>query len=90
MTVSRLVLMVTVTIGLLGAPPAAEAQQPPNLPRIGFLGTHSPGVTPQGAFQQELRGLGYVEGRNIVIEYRWAEGRAERFADLAAELVAEG
>jgi putative ABC transport system substrate-binding protein len=75
--------------GGLAAPLAAGAQQPAKVARIGFLGTGSPAVTAiqLEAFRQGLRDLGYAEGRNIVIEYRWAEGRVERFPDLAAELV---
>ncbi len=70
-------------------PLAAHAQQPGKLPTIGFMGantasTMSPWVS---AFVQRLRELGWVEGRNVVIEYRWAEGRSERFAEIAAELV---
>jgi putative ABC transport system substrate-binding protein len=74
---------------LVAAPLAAEAQQPSKVPRIGFLATHSPAETAnhREAFRQGLRDLGYVEGRNIAIEYRWAEGRVERFPDFAVELV---
>ena len=79
----------TLAVFLLAAPLAAEAQPPAKAPRIGFLATHSPAVTANHleAFRQGLRALGYVEGRNIAIEYRWAEGRAERFPDFAVELV---
>jgi putative ABC transport system substrate-binding protein len=63
----------------------AEAQQPAKIPRIGYLGgTSLPARTT--AFQQGLRELGYVEGKNIVIEYRYADGKRERLPDLAAEL----
>ena len=67
-------------------PLAARAQQ---LPTIGFLGqtTHSGGSEWVAAFVQRLHELGWNEGRTIAIEYRWAEGREERFAELAAELV---
>ena len=74
---------------LLGTVPA-EAQQPAaKVPRIGFLGATSPSTNAARieAFRQGLRELGYVEGKNIVIEYRWAEGKTERLPDLAAELV---
>src|SRR6266487_4214355 len=74
----------------LGATPfAAEAQQAAKIARIGYL-TNSLGVNPQlpEAFRQGLRDLGYVEGRNLVIEYREAEGKADRLPVLAAELVA--
>jgi ABC-type uncharacterized transport system substrate-binding protein len=66
-----------------------EAQQPKNVPRIGFLGATSPSTisTRVEAFRQGLRELGYVEGKNIVIEHRWAEGKFDRVPALAAELV---
>jgi putative tryptophan/tyrosine transport system substrate-binding protein len=85
----RRVFLGTVVGGLLAAPLAAEAQQPVKVARIGVLAPGSPTSSPQlrEAFRQQLRELGYVEGQNIVIEYRWAEGRAERLPDLAAELV---
>jgi putative ABC transport system substrate-binding protein len=67
----------------------AYAQQPPKVYRIGILvagsvATHSRRID---AFRQGLRELGYVEGKNIIIEYKYAEGKSERFADLAAEMV---
>ena len=90
----------TVTIGRRGllaalggaaaaCPLAARAQQAGKLPTIGFLGqtTHSGGSEWVAAFVQRLHELGWNEGRTIAIEYRWAEGREERFAELAAELV---
>ena len=74
---------------LLGCVGMAEAQQPPKVPRIGFLSGGSPTTSPARyeVFRQGLRELGYVEGKNIVIEYRWAEGKLDRFPALAAELV---
>ena len=74
---------------LLAAPRAADAQPAVKVPRIGLLWGSSPsaGGSYLDAFRQGLRELGYVEGQNIVIENRWAEGRQERFTDLAAELV---
>ena len=67
---------------------AAQAQQTTNIPRIGYLHSGAkPDITDK-AFQQGLRDLGYLEGKNLIFEYRYAEGKAERFADLAAELVA--
>jgi len=78
--------------GLLAAPLAAEAQQAGKIHRIGSLPLQSPEeVKPwTQAFEKSLRDLGYVEGRNLVIEYRSAGGRPERLADLAVELVALG
>ena len=69
----------------------AQAQQPVKVPRIGFLATVSPSTISDRveAFRQGLRELGYVEGKNIVIEWRYEEGKADRLPppDLAAELV---
>ena len=66
----------------------AEAQQAPKIPRIGYLGTTSPSTSlgRVEAFRQGLRELGYVAGENIIIEYRYAEGRVERLPTLAAQL----
>jgi putative ABC transport system substrate-binding protein len=70
-------------------PLAARAQQAGKLPTIGFLGTTSAAAWSPwtAAFTQRLRELGWIEGRTITIEYRWAEGRSERFAEIAAEFV---
>jgi ABC-type uncharacterized transport system substrate-binding protein len=70
-------------------PLAAHAQQASKLPTIGFLGATTPSAGGQllAAFVQRLRELGWVEGRNVAIESRWAEGRGERFAEIAAEFV---
>ncbi len=67
----------------------AEAQQPTKIPRIGFLSAVSPSAisTRTESFRQGLRELGYVEGKNIVIEYRYAEGKLDRLSQLAAELL---
>jgi putative ABC transport system substrate-binding protein len=67
----------------------AEAQQPTKVPRIGYLGVTSPSAVAARteAFLQGLRELGYVEGKNIVIEWRYAEGKPDRLSELAAELV---
>ena len=81
-------------ITLLGAvaaawPVAARAQQSAKLPTIGFLGANTASSQSQwtAAFVQRLRELGWIEGRTIAIEYRWADGRFERFAEIAAEFV---
>ena len=82
-------------IALVGAgaaawPLAARAQQaPPKPPTIGYLGSATPAAQGQWAtvFAQRLRELGWIEGHTIAIEYRWAEGRAERAAEVAAEFV---
>jgi putative ABC transport system substrate-binding protein len=87
--IDRRAFIGTVAGALLAAPLAAEAQQAAKGPRVGYLGTNlsaSPHL-PE-AFRQGLRDLGYVEGHNLVIEYRFAEGKGERFPTLAAELVA--
>jgi putative ABC transport system substrate-binding protein len=70
-------------------PLAARAQQPGKLPTIGFLGTTTPSAQSQwtAAFVQRLRELGWIEGRTVAIEIRWAEGRSERYTEIAAELV---
>ncbi len=80
------------TFGFLAAPPSASAQPAGNTQTIGML---LPGAVPApgqpnpllDAFRGGLRDLGYVEGQNIVIAYRWSEGRDEHFSDLAADLV---
>src|SRR5213594_3156260 len=73
---------------LLATASLVEAQQAKKVPRIGFLGATSPSIESArvAAFQQGLHELGYVEGKNIVIEWRWAEGKFDRLPDLAAEL----
>ena len=67
----------------------AQAQQPTNIPRIGYLEAVSPSISAvrSEAFRQGLRELGYVEGKNIVTEYRYADGKRDRLPALAAELV---
>ena len=86
----RRTFMGNIVGSLLAAPLATEAQQAAKIARIGYLATNLRGSPPASheAFLEELRGLGYVEGRNVVIEYRDAEGKDERLAALAAELVA--
>jgi ABC-type uncharacterized transport system substrate-binding protein len=70
-------------------PLAARAQQPAKLPTIGFFsaGSAAPLSNWVAALVQRLRELGWIEGRNVAIEYRWAEGRNERLAEIAAEFV---
>src|SRR5215470_16518662 len=67
----------------------AEAQQPKKVPRIGYLGVNPRSISPVriDAFRQGLRELGYTEGKNIVIEWRYAEEKLDRLPALAAELV---
>jgi putative ABC transport system substrate-binding protein len=78
----------TLAAGVLAVPLDAGAQQPGKVYRIGFLSPRSPSdVGRLAAFRQSLRELGYVEGQNIVIESRWAEGEYDRLPGLAAELV---
>ena len=74
---------------LLAVAVIAEAQQPPKIPRIGYLAFGSPSANPARieAFRQGMRELGYVEGKNIFIEWRSAEGNADRLPSLAAELL---
>jgi ABC-type uncharacterized transport system substrate-binding protein len=81
------VVAIVATLVMCGA--VAQAQQPKKVPRIGFLGGTSPSVESLRveAFRQGLRELGYVEGQNIAIEWRWAEGKFDRLPDLAADLV---
>jgi hypothetical protein len=80
-------------ITLLGSaaavwPLSARAQKPGQLPTIGFLAAN-PSIESQrvAAFVQRLRELGWIDGRNLAIEYRWAEGRNERYVESAAEFV---
>src|SRR5438552_6156909 len=85
----RLAFTITLLLGGLFSPSAADAQQAAKVARVGYLAFNraaSPHLTE--AFLQGLRDLGYVEGRNVVIEYRDAEGKPERLSALAAELVA--
>jgi ABC-type uncharacterized transport system substrate-binding protein len=78
------------TLGAAAAwPLAARAQQAGKLPTIGFLGASTASVQSQQvtAFVQRLRELGWIDGRTVGIEVRWAEGRSERFAEIAGEFV---
>ena len=73
--------------GLLTVPLAVEAQPARKVPHIGVLQAGAPPEPLVEAFREGLRDLGYVEGRDIVLEFRWAEGRLDRLPDLATELV---
>jgi ABC-type uncharacterized transport system substrate-binding protein len=81
-------LAVILAVSLTLTPLAVDAQQAGKVWRIGFLSTQTSSVSQAqvNAFRQKLRDLGYVEGRTLVIEYRWAEGRYERLPALAREL----
>src|SRR5882724_11397858 len=82
-----------VLLGILGGamaawPLAVRAQRTGKLPTIGFLGTNATVWNPwTAAFIERLRALGWIEGRTIAIEYRWAEGRDDLAAEIAAEFV---
>src|SRR5256712_2215420 len=82
-------ILVALVVGILAAPLATDAQQPSRVPRIGYLefGTAAPGTSFLEAFRQGLRDLGWVEGQNIAIEVRYAEGKRDQLPELAAELV---
>ena len=81
---SILVAVVLLAVGVI-----AEAQQPKKVPRIGYLSPTDPASesTRAEAIRLALRELGYIEGQNIAIEYRYAEGKLDRLPELAAELV---
>ena len=79
----------TLAGGLLAAPLVAEAQAPARVPRVGYVFSRAPSEAHRlwDAARQGLRELGYVEGQNIALEVRWAEGRYERLPELVAEMV---
>src|SRR5262252_11175293 len=88
MRLSTLGALLTLAIGFLVVSLAAEAQRKA-MPVIGYLHFGSPSLAPTPAvFLQGLREAGYVEGHNVAIEYRWAEGHYERLPALARDLVA--
>ena len=85
-----LVIVVTLALAFLAVPLAVKAQQPQKVYRVGVLSPFSSSFGPGPsfeAFRQTFRELGYVDGRNVALEYRWADGQADRLPDLAAELV---
>ena len=86
---SKKIIKLALCALLLALSDPAKAQQPKKVPRIGFLLATFASVQESRleAFRQGLRDLGYIEGQNITIEYRWAEGKLDRLPDLAAELV---
>src|SRR5262245_64287956 len=88
-TIGRRELLVALGGAAVAWPLAAPAQQPSKLPTIGLLGagTRSGWTDWVAAFVQRLRELGWIEGRTVAIEYRWAEGRRERYIEIAAEFV---
>jgi putative ABC transport system substrate-binding protein len=85
----RIGLAVTLALSLFVGPRAPDAQPSERTVTIGYLGNSSPSYESHlvEAFRVGLRQLGYVEGRNLVIKYAWAEGRPDRFSVLARELV---
>ena len=78
---------ITLLGGAAAWPMPVRAQQSAKLPTIGFMGTTTPSVWQPwtAAFVQRLRELGWIEGRTVAIEYRWAEGRADRWGEIATE-----
>jgi putative ABC transport system substrate-binding protein len=88
--VDRRAFIGTLTGGLLAAPLAAEGQPAGKVVRIGLLdyaASDPASAARWKAFREQLRGLGYVEGQNVVFEPRWGDGQVGRLASLAAELV---
>ncbi len=85
----RLPFIAPIILFILAAAFTAAAQQPKKVPRIGYLCPTRPSslLARTEAFRQGLNELGYIEGKNIALEYRWAEGKIARLPDLAAELV---
>jgi putative tryptophan/tyrosine transport system substrate-binding protein len=86
--VGRRYFITLLGVSVAAWPLAARAQPPNRLPRLGVLWPGSPPDKWDDAFRQGLHALGYVEGRNILLEYRWAEGKQEHLRGLAEELVA--
>jgi putative ABC transport system substrate-binding protein len=83
----RAVALITFALGVLTVPLVADAQQAAKVPRIGFLCALSGPSSHTEGFLQGLRELGYVEGQNIAIEFRFTDGKSDPFPELAAELV---
>ena len=89
--IDRRTFISSVVGGILAAPLVADAQQTSRVRRIGYLSapTRESVELVVQAFLRSLRELGWIEGQNLLIEYRWADGKIERLPDLAAELVRE-
>ena len=89
--IDRRTFIATIVGGILSVSHATEAQQAGRVYRIGYLSAPTRASVEQGlqAFLRTLRELGWIEGQNLVIEYRWADGNIERLPSLAAELVAQ-
>ena len=86
---TKIILWAETVLLLTAVPPQIQAQQPGKMPRIGFLFIGSKDQPHLESFRQGLREFGYVEGKNIFIEYRYAEGKNDALPALAAELVAQ-
>jgi putative ABC transport system substrate-binding protein len=87
---NRKIIISLLTTALLSIAPLAEAQQPGKVPRIGYVSGSGDPYTPEPqfeAFRQGLRDFGYIEGKNVLVEYRYAEGNLDRVPGLVAELV---
>ena len=89
---NRILTFVALSFMLLALCVPTEAQQTKKVLRIGLLSATRPSPMPPAieALRQGLRELGYFEGQNIIVEYRWADGKDDRYAPLAAELVSLG
>ena len=88
-SMNRRAFVLAVGMSVLAAPLRLAAQQPQRVPRVGYLFSFTPaeGRHLWEACRQGLRELGYVEGQNIMLEPRWADGKHERLPELAADLV---
>jgi len=86
---SKRIIRVALCASLFALGFPAQAQQPKKIPRIGYLSAATPSamLDRTQAFRQGLRELGYIEGKNIVIEWRYADGKLDRLTPLADELV---
>jgi ABC-type uncharacterized transport system substrate-binding protein len=80
-------VMLTLALSILAAPLTIDAQQPGKVPRIGHLMLRAGPAAEDEAFKQGLHALGWIEGQNLAIEYRWADGQVDRLPLLAEELV---